>query len=198
MAEALCVSRNNPINKADLRSAFIQLRSRLPTLYRDQASRQITQTLLAHPAVQAATHISCYISYDHEVDTHDLVSELIAQHKHVSVPTIRQNSICLKSFHSLSECLPGAKHILEPPETNPTIDPRQVEVFIVPGLAFDAHGYRLGYGKGYYDRLLQNTTGLRLGIGFTDQLTYQLPHESWDITMDQIITDTISLFPKRR
>jgi len=83
--------------------------------------------------------------------------------------------------------------ILEPPDASISINPQDIDMFIVPGLAFDMKGHRLGYGKGYYDRLLKSVPGRTIGIGYTDQLTYELSHTDTDIPLSKLVTDQLTI-----
>jgi 5-formyltetrahydrofolate cyclo-ligase len=189
----LLESKNKPTNKASLRNHFIQLRNRLSASQRQTDSQLIHPKLLAHPQVQQAKTIAIYISTPSEIDTRLLLPKLLNQNKVVFAPAIQNSKLQLRQLTSLKTCLPGQKGILEPPTVNPQISPQNIDVFIVPGLAFDAKGNRLGYGKGYYDRLLEKTPGFKIGIAFTDQLCFFLPKDSWDVRMHQVISPLISL-----
>ena len=67
-------------------------------------------------------------------------------------------------------------------------DPSEIELIIVPAVAFDRNGNRLGRGKGFYDRLLQTTSATKIGVGYDFQLIEEIPAEPHDIPMDMVIT----------
>ena len=186
-------SKNNPTAKSELRSHYLALRKNIPDEKRVLASSLVTAKVLDLPVTTAAQLISIYISTKFEVSTRQLINALLKQNKQIFAPVIVEDSVVLRRLISLESCVPGQKGILEPPASSAIIHPAEIELFLVPGLSFDAHRYRLGYGKGYYDRLLAQTQGHKLGLAFTDQVCYQLPHHSHDIKMDQVLTDTILL-----
>lgn len=160
---------------------------------RDVANHRVFVSLTENPVIQQAHSICTFISYKHEVDTHQFIQWCIDQQKQVIAPRVEQGDLALYRFDSLDQCLPGSKGILEPPPTNEIISPQNVDVFIIPGLAFDMECHRLGYGKGYYDRLLSNVPGFKVGICFTNQVMFSLPHDTHDVPLDRIITDTIQI-----
>lgn len=185
----------NKLDKSVLRSQYKQIRSSIPSEIRHSASRIISQRLLQNPLILQAKIISIYISFQSEVDTRSLINSLLDQQKIIVCPLISNHNISLRQVQALSQCSPDKMGILQPDPTSPSINPAEVEVFIVPGLAFDAAGYRLGFGKGYYDSLLSTTPGHKMGIAFTDQLCHHLPHQPHDIPMDQVVTESICLQP---
>jgi len=84
---------------------------------------------------------------------------------------------------------PGQLGIPEPGPDAPVVDPAEVDVFLVPGLAFDRHGGRLGHGKGHYDRLLPRVRGRRVGVCWADQVVDRVPVDPWDVPMDGLVTE---------
>jgi 5-formyltetrahydrofolate cyclo-ligase len=133
------------------------------------------------------------VSFADEVDTHQFITWAFEHQKQVVVPKITNDRISIHKITSLSECIPTTRGILEPQNDVNKISPQDIDVYIVPGLAFDVEGYRLGYGKGYYDQLLSQTTAPTIGIAYTDQLTYKLPREPHDIPVSHIITNSMSI-----
>lgn len=193
MAEMPLGSKSSQINKVALRPHYIQLRKNISPVDRLSPSNIILKKILSQPIVEQAKTTAVYISTPSEVDTRTLIKHLLAQKKALYAPAVVGNDLVIRRLTSLDDCVVGQNHILEPPHSAATIHPSGVDLFIVPGLSFDAYGYRLGYGKGYYDRLLADTAGFKLGLGFTDQLCFQLPHDSHDVKMNHVLTDSISL-----
>ena len=108
--------------------------------------------------------------------------------KEVYVPVVKGNEIIPSLLKRWEELKSGAYGILEPEEIR-AIEPHKIDVAIVPGIAFDFRGYRIGYGKGYFDRLLAKMDAMKVGIAFDFQLVEEIPHEKHDIKMDVIITE---------
>ena len=88
------------------------------------------------------------------------------------------------------EFVKGAFGVLEPPADAPLIPLNQLDLVLVPGLAFDCQGRRLGRGKGFYDRLLAEVTGIKCGVALDEQIVEELPEEPHDIAMNFILTPT--------
>ncbi len=179
--------------KNNIRLKYKKIRSQITPETRQQAEKNITNKILELAKHQEVQKIATYISIKDEVDTSNLITKLQEYSKQIYVPVIQQETISLKLFTSISDCVPGKMNIPEPPSNSPQIKANEIDLWIIPCLACDVSKNRLGYGKGYYDQLLKNSSGFKVGICFTDQLTSKLPVSAHDIPMDIVITDTISL-----
>ncbi|MEJ7556308.1 MAG: 5-formyltetrahydrofolate cyclo-ligase, partial [Aquificaceae bacterium] len=93
--------------------------------------------------------------------------------------------IRLEDTTSLS---PGAFCILEPSKGK-EVRPEEVELSLIPGIAFDKAGYRIGYGKGYYDRLFERLGGLKVGVCYEFQVLEEVPRDDWDMPVDLVVTE---------
>ena len=138
-----------------------------------------------------------YHSLPDEVDTHRFVEKWSAQ-KRVLLPQVVGDDLCLRRYTSAADMAVGAYGILEPVGELFT-DYDSISLVVVPGVAFDAAGNRLGRGKGYYDRLLPRlprarrigiclAAAYKIGICFPFQLVDRVPAEPFDIRMDEIIS----------
>jgi 5-formyltetrahydrofolate cyclo-ligase len=140
-----------------------------------------------------AQTILFYLSYDNEVNTHDLVKSDLSSGKTVVVPKtdIKKKKIILSKLDSWDDLKEGSYHILEPKkEKIHEIDFHDIDIIIVPGVAFDLKGNRLGHGKGYYDKLLFTAKDkLKIGLAFENQIVDQIPTEKHDVLMDKIVTE---------
>jgi 5-formyltetrahydrofolate cyclo-ligase len=142
----------------------------------------------------SATMLLVYVSTGNEVDTHGLIRQLLAMGRHVCVPrfepaTQRYVASELRDFDA--DLATGKFGILEPrPEAICPAAPDQVGAAVVPGLAFDETGHRLGRGMGYFDRLLQEARGTRIAMAFDFQLLGEVPAEAHDARMDFVVTET--------
>ena len=123
-----------------------------------------------------------------EVGTDAIIEELLAQGKRVYLPRVEGDAIRFYRIRSLSGLKLSAFGIREPQPIEP-IDPKEAEVIVCPGLAFDKAGNRLGYGGGYYDRYLKDCPAKRIGVCFKEQLFETIPHKENDVPMDAVITD---------
>ncbi len=131
-----------------------------------------------------AERIICYWSLPDELDTHDFVLKWYSQ-KQIYLPRVVGDEVELVLFNGLDHMKTGAFGILEPIGDSVDITDNNIEIIIIPGVAFTKDGWRIGRGGGYYDRLLpqlQNT--YKVGIGYSSQVVENLPVEEHDVKMD--------------
>ncbi|NLJ79396.1 MAG: 5-formyltetrahydrofolate cyclo-ligase, partial [Tissierellia bacterium] len=136
-----------------------------------------------------------FISFKDEVHTHDIIRNSIAAGKEIGVPiTIPKSRIMevsqLKDFDK--ELYQGFYDILTPKdEYRRIVSPESIDLILVPGVAFDHRGYRIGYGGGYYDTFLAKVDKdvTKIGLCFNIQIIPEVPTESHDIPVDYILTE---------
>ena len=141
---------------------------------------------------QQAELVLTYVSTAIEVDTRALIERALADGKRVAVPRCTPGKIDMKFYliGSLSELEPGAFGVLEPnPEKSRELRRYDRSVCILPGLGFDLQGYRLGYGKGYYDRFLARYPGKNVGVCYNICMKTLLPHGRYDKMVDVLVTE---------
>jgi len=131
-------------------------------------------------------NVCIYISKDHEVETKNLIRELLNV-KNILIPFVDGNNLKISQIHNHSNLQMGKYGVLE--TKNKQEFEGNIDLIIVPGLAFDKKGNRLGRGKGYYDRFLKRINGLKVGLAFDEQVIDNLPIEKHDVPLDLIITD---------
>ncbi len=128
-----------------------------------------------------------YHSLADEVDTHPLLANWSGQ-KQLLLPVVVGSDLELRLYQSSEPLLSGAYGIAEP-VGSPFTDYSAIELALIPGIAFDRSGRRLGRGKGYYDRLLPRLpSAYKMGVCFPFQLVDEVPVEEFDILMDEVIT----------
>jgi 5-formyltetrahydrofolate cyclo-ligase len=143
----------------------------------------------------SADPVSCYVSFQAEVETHTLIRRLLEEGRRVCVPWCDKDDLRLTRIESLEELKPRTIGLLEPgPELRQdatrTIDPNDVAVFLVPGLAFTREGDRIGYGRGYYDRMLATVvSGITAGLAFDAQIVDAMPITALDVRLDYVVTE---------
>lgn len=120
-----------------------------------------------------------------EVYTHAFI-EKWSQYKHIVLPAVVGDDLELRSYSSPNDLSAGAYGIMEPTGVS-FYDYATIDLAIIPGVAFDASGSRLGRGKGYYDRLLPKLTAQKTGICFPFQFVEEIPAEEFDVRMDNVI-----------
>lgn len=183
------------MEKKELRKKIIDLRDRLtpPEIY--EKSSLIAEKLFNLPAYEYAGAVMFFISFGSEVDTRDMVEETIKRGKLALAPKALPKTrelIPSKVLNWSEDLAPGAYGIPEPSDDMlRPCDPGIIDLLIVPGVAFDLKGNRLGYGGGYYDRffpLLKPGTPL-VALVYDFQIQPDIPVESWDCPVDIIITE---------
>lgn len=178
--------------KKTLRSELFQARAAMSFESRQAADRIITEKILQHPAYRQAKQIFCYVSMPHEVSTRALLSAVLKDGKLLGLP-VCDTETCTMTFYrldALSELQAGAYRIPVPPVSEERILlPDADTLMIVPMLSFDADGYRLGAGGGYYDRYLGQYEIRTLGICYADCRRTQLPHDANDRRLESCITE---------
>lgn len=156
-----------------------------------ERSQAIVETLLTVPAFFRADTIHTYISSkNNEVDTHDLIRLLLKQKKRVVVPVADKATRTLRHSEllSLSELVGGPYGILEPRMVRP-VPISELQVILVPALAVDRSGNRLGYGAGFYDRFLAGVPVPTIVPAYDFQLVPAVPTESTDIPVHYVVTE---------
>lgn len=163
--------------------------ARLKTLHQSEAAQQSTEAmnaLEAHPAFRAAHTILLYHSLKDEVCTHSLIRKWSGK-KEILLPVVAGEELELRRYTGPQDLATGSYGILEPTGERFT-SYTDIDLIVVPGVAFDRHGHRLGRGKGYYDRLLPLLPdAYKLGICFPYQLLDAVPAEPLDIPMDEVL-----------
>lgn len=181
------------MNKTDCRKYYIALRKKQTENERKKATSKIMAHILTMDEYQKAERVMCFVSFQSEVDTFGLLSQMLYDGKKVAVPYCYANTdeMCACSIESLEDLVEGKHGILAPKWPEKVMDPSQLDLIFVPGLAFDEKGYRLGYGRGYYDRFLQKKAEKTdaIGLGFACQFEKSIPHEEHDERLDMFICE---------
>ena len=169
------------------------MRAKRRALSKDEVkikSDEIRQKLFQIECVKQAETVCTFISAFKEPDTVETIKELWKQGKKVVVPItdIESGTLSLSYINSMDDMGKGAYGILEP-KTVQTADENNIDVILVPGLAFDRNGGRMGFGKGYYDRLLENNKAVKIGLCYDFQILGKIPTESHDVPMNFVITE---------
>lgn len=153
---------------------------------RERLSRQICRAIESLHGFERVVHLMLYHALPDEVDTRPLLSKW-ARDKQLYLPIVDGDDLIVAPYAE-GAMKQGAFHIWEPTGTT-AIDPARLEWIVVPGVAFDRQMNRLGRGKGFYDRLLQQTPARKIGICYGLQLVDEIPTEPHDMKMDLIVTE---------
>ena len=174
--------------KALFRTYLRNLRDSIPDSLREEKSRLIGQKALSWVRATPAKTVHLFLSFGTEPDTHPLASALLEENFVLVVPVVQKSALVLTPLEAGMVLRPGPFGIQEPAVVQP-IAPEEIDLFLLPGLGFDRHGGRIGYGKGYYDRLLRKTVAPRIALAFQEQIVDRIPLVETDILVDTILTD---------
>ena len=177
------------MNKEVLREKYKKLRKEV--LDKKERDSLITRKVLLSEEYKKANTIAIYVSKEDEVDTKELIDSCLAAGKTVCVPITGPNQMLFSIIKSSSELTEeGIFKIGEPKlDVDRVVLKNEIDLFIVPVLAFDRNKNRIGYGKGYYDKYLKNERGYKIGIAYDIQMTSDIDTNENDICMDEIITE---------
>lgn len=182
--------------KKDFRKKVIDLRKSKNSDFITKNSQEIIENLLSMECIKKANNIMLYLDFNNEVKTDQLITKLLSLRKTVVAPvTIKDERklIPYKITNLKNDITIGAYGIREPKQ-NPSneLDIKDIDVLIVPAVAYDKHGYRLGYGGGFYDRFIENLNdnALTIGIAFELQVFDNIPKEYHDAQLNYIITES--------
>jgi len=179
--------------KAVLRQKMLAGRNRLNTAQVSGAGKEIWKKLKKLDCFKKARTVMFYISAKKEVDTHFMIKRSMDMDKEIVVPYVTKKGISVSLLNDFdSDLAEGCFGIPEPKKgCKRRIPYKDIELVIIPAVAFDMNGSRLGFGKGYYDKFLKRMP-LRakfVGIGYDFQILKKLPKEKHDILMDMILTE---------
>ncbi len=186
--------------KQAIRSRVRQLRSLHQKQYIQQASTQISQTFRTLDCYKDARNIACFLSFDGEIDTQHLIQMLHQDKTHCFLPKLRpskpnrlwfmpyrQNSLLINNRYGIPEVDLSVNH---------AIAISQLDIILMPLVAFDLAGNRLGMGGGFYDATLAHLAGKKrstrptcIGLAYENQKVEQIPVEKWDFKLDGILTE---------
>jgi 5-formyltetrahydrofolate cyclo-ligase len=154
---------------------------------RIEASLQAQKTLL--PKTAPYTHILSFANLDDECDI-SAINEYLCREKKLILPKVVGKKLVLYWVDNVCNLLPNRYNIFEPdPALCRECPPDKIELAFIPALAFDHNFHRLGYGGGFYDRLLPLFAGnvITIGVGFKEQLTQKLPIDPWDHPLSELM-----------
>lgn len=179
------------VQKQELRKKYLKIRNEV--LDKEKKSEVIMNKIIATSDYKKANVIALYKSFSSEVDTSKIIEHSIKIGKTVVLPKVVGNILKFYKIKSLKDNFLKSKFGIEEPIENDLnyIELSSIDLIIVPGLCFDKEKNRLGFGKGYYDRLLKNTKSKTIAICFKEQVLKNslLPVAEDDIKVNEIITD---------
>lgn len=176
------------MSKKELRQLIRQRKRQFTQQELGELSLAVVGRLSAHKRMAEAQTVMLYCSLPDEVDTYGLIDTLYGEGKTVVLPVVTgEGEMELRVYHGADSLRRGAFDILEPVGERFT-DYDSIDLAVIPGMAFDDSGQRLGRGKGYYDRFLVNLPHCyKIGMCFDFQRVEHVPCESTDIAVDEVI-----------
>ncbi len=179
-------------SKRALRAEMLAARLRIPLPEREAASRAVAEGVSSLPAFAAARTVALYPAMGAEVDTWEIAGRALAAGKRLAWPRIQPGALALAFATCLpGDLVPGPSGTREPPPGAPAVPLDEIDCLLVPGVAFDPRGYRLGRGRGHYDATLAALPrrATRIGLAFEAQLRAELPREAHDAPLDAVVTE---------
>jgi len=173
------------MEKSDIRRKIRRLRMMLSDAEKEQAAEEVFSQLENTPAFMMADNILIYHSLPDELQTIAFLKKWNGR-KHFFLP--RVNGVHLDLLPYIECELEKGAFDIEEPSGNNFADVDDIDLMIIPAVAFDRKGNRLGRGKGFYDRLLATSKATKIGVGYEFQLMDEIPSEVHDVPMNMVIT----------
>lgn len=174
--------------KSVIRENFLKKRELISKSSRALLSDKIAKKLMSLEEFQKNSCIMLYASIKSEVETYKIIKECLGLGKKVVLPCSNISNINPCELSSMEELKPGYLRIPEP-AIKRHVRNKEIGLVVVPVVAFDQKGARLGYGRGYYDKFLANSKAVKVGLAFEAQIHPGLPEESHDVRLDFVITE---------
>jgi len=180
-------------DKAEIRKELLSKRDNIPPEVRRAKNRMIRERLLSLDEFRNAGVIFFFASFRTEVDTSEMMKSSLLSGKRVLLPKVDKDrhELLLYEIRDFGELAPGYMGIPEPPVSENQMNINDVDIVIIPGAGFDVTGNRIGYGGGYYDRLLsglQKRTPV-IATAYEAHVVDSIPSEPHDIRVQMIVTD---------
>ena len=174
--------------KAELRKKIFQEMKTLSQEQKQAMDQVLTERFLQHPFYQEAKTIATYLSFPHEFQTQELIEQALKGGKKVLIPkTYPKGRMEFVVYHP-QQLVKTSFGLLEPKGDLEVVDPSQIDLIHVPGLAFTTEGYRIGYGGGYYDRYLEHFAGYTMSTIYPCQIQ-DFNSEDHDIPVQEVLID---------
>lgn len=174
------------MDNQSIRARMMSLRQNLGIEQKISMDQRIAESVFHY--CDKYTSIGLYCSYQKEVDTYGLMETWFWDEKIISVPKVNHDVIDFYPIKGFEELQEGAFGILEPTSTLAVLK-EEIEVMLIPLLAFNEQKFRIGYGKGYYDRYLHDFKGLKIGLAYAFQYENEISIREGEFPCDAIITD---------
>lgn len=177
--------------KQALRNQMRMVRGALPQSACEARSAEIRKRLLGLAELEGAATVLAFASIRNEVRTGPIIENAWSTKKRVALPRVLGDELRLHLVDSQTPLTPGAFSVPEPAVDAAPIEPDEIDFALIPALALDPRGYRIGYGGGYYDRLIPRlSNACTCAIAYDFQLISEVPELPFDVPVDLVITDS--------
>ena len=174
--------------KAELRKKILQEMKTLSQEQKQAMDQVLTERFLQHPFYQEAKTIATYLSFPHEFQTQELIEQALKDDKKVLIPKTYPKGRMEFVVYNPQQLAKTSFGLLEPQGDLEVVEPSQIDLIHVPGLAFTTEGYRIGYGGGYYDRYLEHFAGHTMSTIYPCQIQ-NFNSENHDIPVQEVLID---------
>lgn len=181
--------------KNEIRAKYRQLRNSIDPSRKSIFDKAICDRFLSLASYRYSEILLAYSPIHNEIDIMPIIEDALKQGKRVALPRCNSEE-CTMNYHFITDTdqlVCGTMNIPEPSADLPMYDPFKESgkpaVCLVPALVFDNCGYRLGYGKGYYDRFLSDFNGTRVGAVYSDFVLERVPRGKFDLSVDVLVTE---------
>jgi len=175
------------IEKAALRKHLLEKRDATSAELRDISSGKIHENLKKISSYINAQNIACYFPIGSEINTHEIMLNILEQGKNLLLPRIIDDNIQFYIVSNLERLEKGSFEIMEPNDRCEKA--KKIDCILIPTVGVSKLGTRLGYGKGYYDRFLSSTNAVKISLTYSKQIVKSIPSDSHDVRIDWIVTE---------
>lgn len=180
--------------KDDIRAAYSQKRKAIPDNIKRELDSAVCRAAVNMASFRYADIVLLYAATHDEINIDEIANEALKRGKKIAYPRCNKETHTM-TYHyvsSLSELSPDSYGINEPPKDAPVYTPESdtaTALCFVPGLVYDKAGYRIGYGKGFYDRYLSSFSGCSIGVVYSDSILPAVPRGRYDVSVDILLTE---------
>jgi len=180
--------------KKILRKEILTKRKNIDIVEKEKMDRKICDKFYESKYYRDAKNIFIYISYDSEINTKEIINKALIDNKKIYVPRTEFKTRLMDAVEiiSLDNLIESEYGILEPSIEEPHIEPNELDLIVVPGVAFDRNGGRIGYGAGFYDRYFKkiNKDNIKkMALAYDFQILEKIPMNEQDVPVSYIITE---------
>lgn len=180
------------MSKKELRSEGLQARRAIPYSRVKEMSGMVRENLTRRREYREARRMASYVAKEDEVHTVPIIEQALSEGKSVAVPVVdaATNGLLFFRIKTVHELADGYWGIMEPGRTDSPVPLSETDLVLVPLIAWDRRGYRVGYGGGYFDRALSDRgASLAVGLAFESQAVPHIPETPSDVRLDMLVTE---------